>query len=106
MFSDISSWFTKCLAGINPDPDEPGFRHIVIRPNPVDGLEWVKASHNSVYGQIVCNWQTSEEGLSLELEIPVNCHATLYLPIQYSGEVLELCSGNHIVKRPESNKHP
>src|SRR5205085_2079109 len=33
MFGDISAWFVKALAGINPDPQFPGFRHVLIRPN-------------------------------------------------------------------------
>lgn len=95
MFSDISAWFYKSLAGINPDPGEPGFRHIIIKPNPVKGLEWVRASHYSPYGLITCNWEAKNGVLTLDLEIPVNCHATLYLPEKYSGEVIELGSGKY-----------
>ncbi len=28
MFGDISAWFYKAIAGINPDPQAPGFKHI------------------------------------------------------------------------------
>lgn len=88
MFSDIGAWFYKGLAGINPDPEEPGFKHIIIRPNPVDGLDWVKCRHKSPYGWIECNWKVEDGQFTIELVIPVNCHATLYPPQQYS----KLCS--------------
>jgi alpha-L-rhamnosidase len=85
MFSDIGAWFYKGLAGINPDPEEPGFRHIIIRPNPVDGLDWVKCRHKSPYGWIECNWRTEGELFLIDVTIPVNCRATLYPPQQYSN---------------------
>ena len=47
MFGDISAWFYEALAGINPDPAKPGFKHIIIRPRPVGDLKWVKAWHRS-----------------------------------------------------------
>ncbi len=81
MFSDISAWFYKCLAGINPDPEEPGFRHIIIKPHPVDGLEWVKACHESCYGMIECSWnKAGKEKLTLRVRVPENSYATVYVP--------------------------
>lgn len=89
MFSDISAWFYKGLAGINPDPQLPGFKHIIFRPNPVDGLEWVKCSHQSLYGLIECNWRTASGAFEADITIPVNCHGTLYLSDRYSGTITE-----------------
>jgi alpha-L-rhamnosidase len=73
----------QCLAGINPDPHEPGFKHIIIKPNPVDGLECVKASHVSPYGSIECNWKVEAGNFFIEVTVPDTCIATLYLPYQY-----------------------
>jgi alpha-L-rhamnosidase len=95
MFSDISAWFYKGLAGINPDTREPGFKHILLKPNPVEGLGWVNASHESAYGMIVCNWKVEKDEFSIHVEVPVNCHATLYMPLRYSGRVIALESGKH-----------
>ncbi len=89
MFSDISAWFYKGLAGINPDPEEPGFKHTILRPNPVEGLYWVKCRHKSPYGWIECNWKVEEGLFSIDIIIPVNCHAVLYPPKQYSKRVFE-----------------
>jgi len=88
MFSDISAWFYKGLAGINPDPDEPGFKHIILRPHHVDGLQWVKCSHRSMYGDIICNWEADREEFKIKVVIPVNSHATLYIPAGYSRDIV------------------
>jgi len=87
MFSDISAWFYKGLAGINPDPEEPGFKHIIFKPNPVEGLQWVRSYHKSMYGDIRCNWKVDGDRFMIDISVPVNCRATLYLPDGYREDV-------------------
>jgi alpha-L-rhamnosidase len=89
MFSDIGAWFYKGLAGINPDPKEPGFKHVILRPGIVPGLTWVNSSHQSMYGRIECNWKINAQGLEIKAVIPVNCHASLYIPLEYSDKIEE-----------------
>ena len=57
MFGSVSEWFYKALAGINPAPDAVGFDKIIIHPQPVGDLKWVKASYDSVHGKIVSEWR-------------------------------------------------
>jgi alpha-L-rhamnosidase len=80
MFGSVSEWFYKWLAGIQADPNAVGFDKIVIHPQIVDGLDWVKASHESIHGQIVSEWQQNDNDFNLNISIPVNCTATVYLP--------------------------
>ena len=89
MFSDISAWFYQGLAGILPDREEPGFRHIVFRPQVVDDLDFVEASHDSLYGRIACRWETSAAGLTVRVSVPANCHATLHVPQGYAQNLRE-----------------
>src|SRR5207302_1934274 len=58
MFGDVSAWMFKALAGINPDPDHPGFKHFIIKPSFVQGLDWIKAKYDSVRGPIRSEWRT------------------------------------------------
>jgi len=89
MFSDISAWFYKGLAGINPNPSAPGFKHIIIRPNPVGDLSWVQAWHHSMYGRIGCNWTLKDGEYTLDLTIPPNCTAEVLLPTTDPSSVYE-----------------
>lgn len=89
MFSDIGAWFYKGLAGINPDPEEPAFKHIILRPGLVAGLKWVNSGHQSMYGRIEFNWKTNVQGLEIKAVVPVNCRASLYVPQGYSSEFSE-----------------
>lgn len=93
LLGDLLPWCYEKLAGIAPDLDKPGFKHIVMKPDfNVTGLDGVKASHNSPYGVIKSEWQKDKNGaIDWNISIPVNCQATVYLP---GGEVKDLGSGN------------
>ncbi len=89
MFGDISAWFYKYLAGIGFDSNEPGFKRIVIRPRPVGDLKWVEAEHECMYGTIRSCWWLSGEDFFLELSVPFNTTATVYLPTVDAESVSE-----------------
>lgn len=89
MFSDISAWFYKALAGISPDPAHPGFKHIIIKPNIVGDLKWVKANHYCMYGNIVSDWKVIDDMVTYIIRIPVNCTATILLQTKDIESVME-----------------
>jgi alpha-L-rhamnosidase len=89
MMASVSAWFYKYLGGINGDPQSPGFRKIVICPYPVRGLDWVQSEYASMYGMIRSSWKKEAGSFQLEVEIPANCTATVYLPAQKLNQVTE-----------------
>lgn len=80
MFGSVSEWFYKTLAGIQPAPDAVGFDRIIIKPEPVGDLKWVKASYDSVRGQVVSEWERSGDRFQLRVTIPVGATATVFVP--------------------------
>jgi alpha-L-rhamnosidase len=80
MFGEVSAWMFKALAGINPDPDQPGFKRTIIHPRPVKGLDWVRAEHESLYGIIRIAWQNYGDVFKLTISVPVNTTAEVWLP--------------------------
>jgi alpha-L-rhamnosidase len=86
---DLAVWMYEYLAGIRSDPEAPGFRHIVIRPYPAGDLTTVKASHKTPYGTIVSAWIRSEGRFDLEVTIPPNTTATVWLPAKEAAGVQE-----------------
>jgi alpha-L-rhamnosidase len=89
MFGDILAWFYKALAGINPDPAAPAFKHFVIKPNVVGDLTSAEASYNSVRGRIASDWKVEKGRLDLEITVPVNTMATVYVPAADPATVKE-----------------
>jgi alpha-L-rhamnosidase len=79
MFGSISDWFFRNLAGIRPADDAVGFNKIIVQPQIAD-LTWAKASYKSVLGKVSSSWKKVGNKLTLDITIPVNATATVYLP--------------------------
>jgi alpha-L-rhamnosidase len=87
MFGSISAWFFRWLGGIQPAPDAIGFDRIVIRPQVVPGLTWVKCAHRSVRGPIESNWSVAGQETKFEIVIPPDSTAIIELPAA-KGDVI------------------
>jgi len=78
MMGQIDEWFFRSLAGI--EPSTPGFKEFTIKPQPVGDLEWVKANHQTLYGDIHVEWKRKNGIFNLSLEVPGNTKAHVILP--------------------------
>jgi alpha-L-rhamnosidase len=83
---DLGMWMYEYLAGIQPDPAQPGFRHIIIRPATPERLNFAKASHLSPYGEIKSAWKREGGKLTLNVTVPPNTTATIYVPAASATE--------------------
>lgn len=102
MFGSISGWFIRWLGGIQCAEDAVAFDRILIRPQTVEGLDWVKSSHESVRGTIVSNWKVSGDTREFEITIPPGATAKVELPAK-DGEILTE-SGKPLSDHPEIRK--
>ncbi|MFC2160164.1 family 78 glycoside hydrolase catalytic domain [Acidobacteriota bacterium] len=89
MFGSVSEWFFKWLAGIQSQPDAVGFNKILIRPQPVSGIDWVKSEYKSVRGSIRSEWKLENGVFQLKTHIPPNTHGIVYLPTDNAETVQE-----------------
>ena len=89
MFGQINEWYYHDLAGIQCDPDGPGFKKIIIKPALVGDLTWVKASYRSIRGDIVSNWAHGPGGLTMNVTIPPSATATIHVPAPNAAMVRE-----------------
>ena len=89
LLGDLIIWFYENLAGIKPDPQQPAFKHLIMKPQPVEGLDFVKASYKSIYGRVSSEWQKKDGEFSWKITIPANTTATVYVPTLNKEQVLE-----------------
>lgn len=89
MLGHIMEWFYHDLVGIAPDPEQPGFENVIVKPQPVGELTWAEATHDSVRGPVHVRWERDETSFSLDLEVPANATATVYLPTSDADSVRE-----------------
>jgi alpha-L-rhamnosidase len=88
-FGDIAAWFQRALAGINPDPEGPGFRRVLLRPHVVGGLTEARGETRSVRGTILSHWKKEGGVLRWEIAIPPGSTAKAYVPASDPGRVSE-----------------
>jgi len=101
MLGHILEWFYEGLAGIK-GPDD---KHFTIRPEPVGDIQWAQADYHSPYGLVSSHWKRSATTFDLEVAIPANTTATVYLPVKTGAVItegwkrLDLRPDVHLVKQ-------
>jgi alpha-L-rhamnosidase len=94
----VGEWLFESVAGIDLDPEIPAFKHSIIRPVPGGGLTYANASYNSLYGQIMSGWKLNGNRLALDVTIPPNTTATVYVP---AGEGAKITEGGKPAEKAE-----
>ena len=89
MLGQITEWFYKDLVGIDCDPTGPGFKKIIIHPQPVGDLKWARVSYDSVHGKISSEWRQGSGSFKLKVRIPANTTATVFVPAKSAVDVTE-----------------
>ena len=79
-FNGVGSWFIQAAGGILPDAAAPGFKHVILRPQLPQGVEWVKTSKQTPYGKVRSEWRVEGDKMIFDVEIPANATATFYAP--------------------------
>lgn len=114
-FGSVGEYLYSTVGGIRPG--SPGYKTIIIRPAIEPGLTWAKSSFLSPHGPIATSWRRQGHRLSLEVTIPANTTARIYVPssatepITESGKPLRSGGGTfglrtgeaHIVRREEGH---
>lgn len=94
LLGDLLIWYYEHLAGIKSDPEQPGFKRVVMNPIFPQGLDHVNASYESVYGLIESHWRKENGRLAWQVTIPPNATARICLPATAENHVSE--SGNSL----------
>ncbi|HVT12202.1 MAG TPA: family 78 glycoside hydrolase catalytic domain [Fimbriimonadaceae bacterium] len=76
----VGEWMASHVAGIDLDPKQPGYKHILIHPEPGGGMTWAKGSYDSIRGTIASSWKIADGKIAMEITIPANTTATVTVP--------------------------
>ena len=87
MLGQLMEWFYHDLAGIGLDPTGPGFKKILIHPQPVGDVTHARASCDTLRGKIVTEWTRNGNVFSLSLTLPANTTATIWIPSRSQTDV-------------------
>jgi alpha-L-rhamnosidase len=89
MFGGGITWFYQVLAGMNPDPENPGYRHIVFRPQPATNITTASYANKTTYGRASIGWKKEGKKFIMDIEVPAGCTATVHVPTHNASKVKE-----------------
>ena len=105
-YGSIGAWMYNTVTGIEVDPEQPGYKHAILRPQPGGNLTQARGSLKTLYGDLVSDWSIEGSRFSWTVIIPPNTSATAYLPVtddavvtldgeRVAGTVHELHAGTY-----------
>lgn len=115
MFGGGLVWFYRQLAGMQTDENEPGYRHIIFKPQPFKELSSCKYFTATSLGTAGISWQQKNGEFELQVEVPVGSKATVYIPakkdqlisesgkILADGDFLKIENGQRVVELASGN---
>lgn len=101
-YGAVGDWMVSTVAGLQFDPAQPGYRHILFKPRPGGTLSWAEARLQTPHGEAAIRWELKDDALELELFVPDGCSATLSLPDGWSAPLKDLDSGPHRITAKRS----
>ena len=87
------------MVGLDTYDDGVGYKHIRIKPHIGGGFTAASASLQTYYGKLSTGWKTAEDKIWMDVEIPANTTATVYMPADDAAAVTE--SGKTLSSIPE-----
>lgn len=95
MFGTVVQWFFEDLAGYRSTG--AGFSEVEFRPEvPGSGLDWVKASTDTVRGTVATSWRKTDSGLELEVTVPAGSNGVVHMPASSAAVVRETGTGKSL----------
>jgi alpha-L-rhamnosidase len=95
-YGAIGEWMYRVVGGISIDENSPGYKHILIQPQPGGGLTFARTTIESMYGKVSSEWRIAAGTMTLKVEVPPNTTATVQLPdstlqgVSESGKPIEV----------------
>ena len=93
LLGDLILWEYEYLGGIRAL--EPGYSKIHLKPYPIEGLDFVNCSYNSVSGRIESRWKHEGNHFDWDFVIPANTTAEVCLPTAKGYETKVYGSGEY-----------
>jgi alpha-L-rhamnosidase len=88
-YGAIGDWMYRKIVGIDTYEDGVGYKHIMIMPHIGGGFTNASASLQTYYGTVSNGWKITGDQLLMEVEIPANTTATIYIPATSATAITE-----------------
>jgi alpha-L-rhamnosidase len=89
----VCSWLHRVVGGIQAA--EPGYRRLLIAPQPGGGLTHASARHDTVHGEVVVTWRIEEGVMAVDVTLPHGTEALVRLPLHPEAAEITIEGGTH-----------
>ncbi len=76
----VGEWLFRHVAGIELDPEEPGYQRFVLQPFVGTGLDFARATYRTMHGEIASAWRRAGDTLTWTVTVPPNTTARVFIP--------------------------
>ncbi len=83
----VGEWLFRHVAGIELDPEQPGFKRFTLQPFLGEGLDFVRASYRTLHGEIRSEWKLAGDQLTWTVVVPPNTSARILVPSEPGTDV-------------------
>jgi alpha-L-rhamnosidase len=88
-YGAIGDWMYRTITGIDTYEEGAGYKKIRIQPHPGGGLNFANADLETGYGKLSVHWKIKEGKFMMDVEIPANTTASLYIPAVAADAITE-----------------
>ncbi len=92
-YGAIGQFMYERIAGLAPDPANPGYKHFFVRPVVIGPLISAKAQLETTYGKASSSWNRVEDIVEIHVVVPPNTKATVQFPDGSPSE--SIVAGRH-----------
>ena len=103
-YGAIGEWLYRYVAGMDIDPEIPGYKHIILAPHVGGGLTHANAEFTSLYGKVKSAWKIEGNEFVYDVTVPANTTATVTLPGAKADQVTMNATALSISNQKQTEK--
>eukprot|EP01136_Pigoraptor_vietnamica_P012657 Opistho-1_new@52826 len=88
-YGAIGDWMYRVMVGLDTYEDGTGYKHSKIQPHIGGGFTNAAASLQTYYGKLSNSWKVTGDQLLMEVEVPANTTATVFVPAKSADAITE-----------------
>jgi alpha-L-rhamnosidase len=88
-YGAIGEWMYGVVAGLELDPQDPAYRHVLVQPRPGGRLASAEARLETPYGEAASGWTLAGGKATVSATVPPNARGTVRLPAATLAGVTE-----------------
>lgn len=79
-YGAVAEWLYRSVAGLAPDPDDPGYGTVIVAPVPGGTLTAAAAEIQTPYGPAAVSWRLAGRSLTVDCDIAPGARGRFIMP--------------------------